>query len=140
MTKAVSSSKATAPKKSNVTRFPKVSTSPHQLDKSLYTKINRYVEDHSWRHLAAEVKAFVHEQYTPAYSLVTEGRITATELEREIKSYIPSRTYIEDYAKGRPICYRYTNTLANFFQQRYALENHNPCDEFLMKLDAGIKP
>lgn len=118
----------------NVTPLKTIPSTPNELDKVLYQKIGDYVHEHSWRSLAAKVKAFVNNQYKDAFALVTEGKITADELEKEIKSQIPSRTYIEDYAKGRPICYRYTNTLANFFAQDYVLRNHNACDEFLERI------
>jgi hypothetical protein len=108
-------------------------TTPSELDKVLHLKIQEYMETYSWRQLAAAVKEFVQDQFKPAYRFVSEGKITPEELEAEIKSHIPSRTYIEDYAKGRPICYRYTNTLANFFQQEYILHNHNPCQQYLHK-------
>lgn len=124
-----------APKTNSSVRL--VSTlpaTPWELDKVLHVKIEQYLEEHSWRRLAAEVKEFVQGQFTPAYRLVSDGEITPEELEAEIKSHIPSRTYIEDYAKGRPICYRYTNTLANFFQQDYILKNHDPCRQFAHKL------
>ena len=117
-----------------VTRLPGTPTTPSQLDKILYRKIEAYLREHSWRQLAEEVKQFVQEQYKPAYRLVSEGQIEPDELEREIKSQIPSRAYIEQYSKGRPICYRYTNTLANFFDQKYILENHDPCQEYLLKM------
>ena len=117
-----------------ITRLPGVPSTPSQLDKILYRKIESYLQQHSWRQLAEQVKQFVQEQYKPAYRLVSEGKIEPDELDREIKSQIPSRAYIEQYSKGRPICYRYTNTLANFFEQKYILENHNPCQEYLTKL------
>jgi len=117
-----------------ITRLKTVATSPSELDKSLYAQIKTYVEKNSWRQLAVQIKTFVREQYKPAYSLVSEGRLSPDALEKEIKSHIPSRTYIEEYASGRPICYRYTNSLANFFKQEYTLKNHDSCEEFLKKL------
>lgn len=120
----------------NITRLPTHPSTPSELDALLYKKINEYVEQHSWRALAADVKAFVNHQYKAAYGLVADGTITPEDLEKEIKSQIPSRTYIEEYAKGRPICYRYTNTLANFFGQEYVLKNHNACDEYLIKVNS----
>lgn len=107
---------------------------PGELDAILHKMIERHLKNHSWRELAASVKEFVQQQFKPAYRLVSDGAITPEQLESEIKSHIPSRTYIEDYSKGRPICYRYTNTLANFFAQEYALHNHNPCEEYLRKV------
>ncbi|GAB1264951.1 hypothetical protein NBRC116493_21490 [Aurantivibrio infirmus] len=117
-----------------VTRLQTPATSPFELDKSLYAQIKVYVAENSWRQLAEQVKVFVRNQYKPAYSLVSEGKLSPDALEKEIKSHIPSRTYIEEYANGRPICYRYTNTLANFFKQEYVLKNHDSCTEFLKKL------
>lgn len=117
-----------------ITRLKTAAASPSELDKSLYAQINAYVEKNSWRQLAGQVKTFVREQYKPAYSLVSEGKLSPDALEKEIKSHIPSRTYIEEYASGRPICYRYTNSLANFFKQEYVLKNHDSCEEFLKKL------
>lgn len=107
---------------------------PSELDKILHERIQCYLKNHSWRQLAAAVKEFVQEQFKAADRLVLNGVVTQEQLDSEIKSHIPSRTYIEDYAKGRPICYRYTNTLANFFEQKYTLRNHNPCHEYLVKL------
>lgn len=107
--------------------------SPRELDKVLHLRIQQYLELNSRRQLAAAVKEFVQNQFKPAYRLVSEGEITPEEFETEMKSHIPSKTYIEDYAKGRPICYRYTNTLANFFQQDYVLHNHDPCQQFVGK-------
>ena len=118
----------------NITRLLPTPTTPSELDKLLYKQIQDYVAKHSWRSLAAEVKSFVNNQYKSAYGLVADGTISPDELEREIKSQIPSRTYIEEYSKGRPICYRYTNTLANFFNQEYVLSNHDACEEFLVKV------
>ena len=121
-----------------VTHFPSKVNSVYHLDQVLSKLILSYVEEHSWRKLAAAVNSFVRGQFKPAYRLVAEGKIEPEELEAEIKSYLPSRSYIEAYAKGTAICYRYTNTLANFFQQRYVFENFDPCDQYLFKLDDKI--
>ena len=118
----------------NVTHLRSTPGTPSELDATLYKQIQVYVKKHSWRHLANEVKRFVNELYKPAFGLVADGTISPDSLEKEIKAQIPSRTYLEDYLKGRPICYRYTNTLANFFKQEYVLRKHNPCDEYLIKL------
>ncbi len=118
----------------NITRPLPTPTTPSELDKLLYKKIQDFVAKNSWRSLATEVKSFVNNQYKSAYGLVADGTISPEELEKEIKSQIPSRTYIEEYSKGRPICYRYTNTLANFFNQEYVLKNHDACEEFLIKV------
>lgn len=120
----------------NVAPFPKTHVqSVYELDKVLSALIHEYVKEHSWRKLAAEVNSFVHDQYKPAYRLVTEGKITPDALEAEIKSYRPSRSYIEAFSKGTAICYRYTNTLANFFRQRYSFKNFDPCDQYMIKLN-----
>lgn len=119
----------------NVTRLRATPSTPSELDAQLYRRIQNYVTENSWRQLASEVKRYVNDQYKSAYGLVADGTISPEDLEKEIKSQIPSRTYIEDYVNGRPICYRYTNTLANFFNQHYVLKNHNPCTEFLVKLN-----
>lgn len=111
------------------------SQSVYQLDKVLSVQIHEYVKAHSWRKLSEEVRTFVNEQYKPAFKLVVEGKITPDALEFEIKSCRPSRSYIEAFAKGTAICYRYTNTLANFFEQRYAFKNFNPCEEFMIKIE-----
>lgn len=116
-----------------IARIVKKPTTPSELDKVLYLKIEDYLNEKSWRQLAKEVKDFVQTQYKSAYGLVAEGKITPDELDKEIKSQIPSRAYIEQYVKGRPICYRYTNTLANFFGQQYVLSNHNPMEEYLSR-------
>ena len=121
----------------NITHLYSEPTSPTELDAVLYQQITKYVDKHSWRQLAREIKEFVNDQYKPAFARVADGTITPEELEKEIKSYVPSRAYIEDYVKGRPICYRYTNTLANFFRQSYVLKNHDPCSEFLVKLKSA---
>lgn len=119
----------------NVRLFSTLPATPSELDRFLHHKIQQYLQTHSWRQLAAAVKQFVQDQFKPAYRLVSDGEIRPEELEAEIKSHIPSRTYIEDYSKGRPICYRYTNTLANFFDQEYVLSNHDPCQQYVSKLE-----
>ncbi len=122
---------------SNVATLPSRVQSVYDLDKTLSKQILDYVNAHSWRKLARDVSAYVRAQYKPAYRLVAEGSISPDALEGEIKSYLPSRSYIEAFAKGRPICYRYTNTLANFFHQPYEFKNFDPCSQYLVKLDDG---
>ncbi|GAB1259153.1 hypothetical protein [Aurantivibrio plasticivorans] len=121
----------------NVKPFPQVPNTPFALDKTLYHAIAVYLETGTWRQLSSEIKDFVRSQYVDAFELVTKGDITPKQLEDEIASHIPSRSYIEQYSKGRAVCYRYLNTLANFFEHKYTLSNHNPCDQFLEKITSA---
>lgn len=112
----------------------RASITPCQLDQALYVKIQRYVEETSWRQLAQNLEKMVRRQFAPALELVDSERVLIEEVERQIKLNVPSKKYIQDYIQGRPICYRYTNTLANFFKHEYTLKNHNPCDDYIARL------
>ena len=106
---------------------------PHALDTRLHACIKRYTAEHSMKKLAIEVEKFVRGEFRPAYNLVADGKLEPQALEDEIKSNIPSRTYIMDYANGRPICLRYTNTLAKFFDVKFSIGNYNACDNFFAR-------
>ncbi|TQV81322.1 hypothetical protein FKG94_09530 [Exilibacterium tricleocarpae] len=117
----------------------RASITPCQLDQALYVKIQRYVEEKSWRQLAQNLEKMVRHQFAPALELVDSERMLIEEVERQIKLNVPSKKYIQDYVQGRPICYRYTNTLANFFAHEYSLRNHNPCDDYIARLTSKAK-
>ncbi|GLS25598.1 hypothetical protein [Marinibactrum halimedae] len=113
--------------------FP-ISSSPAQLDHTLQKLIADYVKVYSWRDLAEHVAASVRRQYAQGEYLVEEGLISSCELEAHMKSQIPSRKYLQDFAKGRPICWRYTNTIANFFGHQYVARNYNPQNDLYERL------
>ena len=118
----------------------RTSITPCQLDRALYVKIQAYVREYSWRRLAEDIEKMVRRQFAPALDLVDSEKILIEEVERQIKLNVPSKKYIQDYIQGRPICYRYTNTLANFFAHEYVLRNHNPCDDYVARLTLNHQP
>lgn len=121
----------------NVTKLQQTPREIEPLNQMLIQHIEGHIatKGNSWRKLEQEVLTFVRNRYKSAYSLVADGTITADEIEKEIKSHAPSFTYINNFVKGQAICIRYTNTLANFFEQKYSFSNFNPCDAFLKKVE-----
>ena len=106
---------------------------PHALDTYLHACIKKYALEHSMKKLADQVEIFVRNEFKPAYEKVATGEISPKILEDEIKSNIPSRPYIIQYSQGRPICLRYTNTLAKFFGVQYSIGNYDACTNFFSR-------
>lgn len=105
---------------------------PSMLDQRLYQKIDKYREKpgNSYASLSKEITRFVKDQYSDCWGLVQIGQIDQTKLEKSINDQIPGETYIRQYCQGRPICFRYTNTLANFFELEYQIRNFDPAKDF----------
>lgn len=104
---------------------------PASIDFQLHKEINNYISGHgkTYATLARDIDHFVRKQYTEMWNLVEDGVITQNQLEKHIKDHTPSRSYLHDYAKGRPICFRYTNTIANFFKVKYTIHNFDPSND-----------
>ncbi|MBX2808132.1 MAG: hypothetical protein KTR20_05815 [Cellvibrionaceae bacterium] len=104
---------------------------PCDVDSQLHKVIIKYlsVDGRSYSTLARDIDRFVRNQYEWIWNLVEEGKITQAQLEKHMKDHTPSRSYLHDYVKGRPICFRYTNTIANFFNINYSISNFNPPED-----------
>ena len=109
---------------------------PSLLDQRLYQAIENYrnIPGNSWLSLARDVVSYVNKLYEPCWALVEAGRLDKDTLERNIYDNTPSETYIRQFRGGRPICFRYTNTLANFFGLQYTINNFNPAKDFEVNL------
>jgi len=105
---------------------------PSILDEMLYQEIEDYrsIKGNSYAKLSEELNIFVRQQFRDCWNLVDEGRVTADDLEKQIRNQVPSDKYIRDYVNGRPICFRYTNTIANFFGVNYSVSNFDPAKDF----------
>ncbi|WP_020408957.1 hypothetical protein [Hahella ganghwensis] len=94
-----------------------------ELDQALHSYIEQYTKRKSFRTLTAEIKKFVIDQFEESD---LKDRCTAEEYQAFIKECTPSRAYLQQYVDGRAICFRYTNTLANFFNVRFTIASYNP--------------
>lgn len=105
---------------------------PSVLDRVLHREIEGYRQKpgNSYTKLSEELNQFVRSQYTDCWNFVEIGRVSSEELEKNIRYQVPSEKYIRDYCNGRPICFRYTNTIANFFGLEYQIRNFNPAKDF----------
>lgn len=114
---------------------------PTHIDSQLHQMIQSYLSKrgHTYATLARDIDDFVRAQYKEAWHLVEYGEITQHELEKHIKDHIPSRSYLHDYAGGRPICFRYTNTIANFFDVKYRIYNFDPSQDLKEFLNLQAK-
>lgn len=108
-----------------------IARSPTELDQRLrFEAIRLHKSGLSWRQMARDVEASVKARFSDSYQLVSEGKLTTSQLDKAMKPHIPSHTYIQEFCKGRAVCYRYTNTLANFLGVNYTLSNFDPCEEY----------
>ena len=112
-----------------------IPNTPAQMDSVLRQHIKHYIEDHSWRYLEREISVFVRALYEKLTPYVEDGTITAKKMEQEIKSHIPTKSYIHDYYNGRTINYRYTNNFAEFFSVPYSLTNHDAAQDFIDRIN-----
>ena len=102
-------------------------TSPTQLDSLLYQHISTYVAEFSFVKLEAALTEMVYLQFKESYQQADDDEKQC--IEKKIAQYIPTREQLRRYIAGEAICFRRANTLANFFNVSYALNNHNPaCD------------
>lgn len=109
--------------------------SPIELDQVLRSKVRGYTNHYSIKKLEQDIKDFVVAQYEELRPLILSKGVTEAEIDDQITLYTLSDSYIDMYASGKDICYRYINTLANFFDYVYFLYNFNPCEE-LMRFSA----
>lgn len=114
---------------------------PADIDFQLHKAINNYTakSGQTYATLARDIDEFVRHQYKGMWYLVEDGSITQNQLEKHIKDHTPSRSYLHDYAKGRPICFRYTNTIANFFNVKYTIHNFDPSQDLKLFLDLTVE-
>ena len=109
---------------------------PCELDAVLNALIKDYTnkKGNTYASLAHEMKLFVETQYRDAYALIEEGSIDEDQLEKHIEMHCPRRSYLHQYANGRPICFRYTNTIANFFDVEYTIRSFSPADDLVRQI------
>jgi len=106
---------------------------PAYLDRMLFKKIEEFrrFRGNSYARLSEEINQYVRRLYTECWNLVDEhDDVTEEEIEKSIRSHVPSDRYISDYHRGRPICFRYLNTMANFFGLEYRISNFDPSKDF----------
>lgn len=103
-------------------------STPYELDKLLQKQIN---EQGSRRQLHAYLVDYVEQQYSQAQVLLDKGTISPQQLDSHKQKHTPSRTYLDHFANGQPICFRYTNTIANALDTEYYLTNFDPAEELL---------
>ena len=112
---------------------------PADLDLQIHTAIKHYLtaKNRTYSTLARDIDEFVRRQYKNKWDLVEEGKLTQAQLEKHMKDHTPSRSYLHDYVKGRPICFRYTNTIANFFNIKFIINNFAPPEDLqaLLKIN-----
>ncbi|GEM_PF-2963579 len=110
---------------------------PAHIDFQLHEAIESYIshQGNTYATLARDIDHFVRDQYKEMWYLVEEGEMTQHQLEKHMKDHTPSRSYLYDYAKGRPICFRYTNTIANFFEVKYKIYNFDPSKDLHASLE-----
>ncbi|MBT3505161.1 MAG: hypothetical protein HN475_05245 [Piscirickettsiaceae bacterium] len=99
-------------------------TSPAKLDFQLFEHITGYVEQYSFVKLEAALTETVYSQFKRHYQQADESQKAL--IRKQIEQYIPSRQQLKNYINGEPIYYRCANTIANFFQVPYTLNNHDP--------------
>ncbi len=110
---------------------------PSEVDYEIHRTIKNYisVKGKTYSTLARDIDEYVRRQYKDIWNLVEEGKLTQARLEKHIKEHTPSRSYLYDYANGRSICFRYTNTIANFFEVDYSITNFNPSEDLDKSLE-----
>jgi hypothetical protein len=109
---------------SNDTLISEQITSAAKLDFQLFEHITNYVNQNSFVKLEAALTQMVYSQFEAHYQQASEVEKLA--IRKQIERYVPNRQKLKAYLDGHPICYRCTNTLANFFQVPYVLINHDP--------------
>ena len=104
---------------------------PAKLDRQLRAEIFDYLEvdEHSFSTLARDIDQYVRHQYRDAWELIEDGCLKEEQLHEHIAAHCPKVEYLMDYAKGGAMCFRYTNSVANFFGIRYRLSSFNPADD-----------
>ena len=108
---------------------------PCELDKELRHKMSAYLLHNSSWNLALEIEEYIKITYKKAWSVVRRGRISERQLNKHIKNHCPSKTHLDDFVVGKPISFRYINTIANFFGVNYSINNFDPSNEFLTSID-----
>ncbi|WNO08394.1 hypothetical protein [Teredinibacter sp. KSP-S5-2] len=112
-------------------------STPYELDKLLQKQIN---EQSSRRQLHAYLVDYVEQQYNHAQVLVAKGTISQQQLDSHKLKHTPSRAYLDNFANGQPICFRYTNTIANALDTEYYLTNFDPAEELLKTVNDKTSP
>ena len=109
---------------------------PSELDFILHQKIEAYRDKkgNSYRKLSEELYQYVRREHLYLWERVEKGVLEEDDLLKLIKSRVPSDTYIRDFCNGRPICYRYTNTLACFFDVDYTFTKFEGAKDTEMQL------
>lgn len=97
---------------------------PAELDDVLRQRILKYTSrrSYSYSKLAERLAEFVREQYATAPGVDD----TDAAVEHHLSMHCPKRSFLNQYAKGGAMCFRYINTVANFFDVQYTLSNFNP--------------
>ena len=106
---------------------------PSLLDLEIIKAIHSYrksEKNRSYASLATELGEYVRDLYSNMSEYIKVKGIDLSVLEKHISDQIPSETYIRDFCNGRSICFRYTNTLANFLGVKYEIRNYNPAKDF----------
>ena len=125
----------------SILKFEDTSKLPSHVDAILQQKIRSYLDEGgTYSKLAQEMDAYVRKQYKDAWDLVEDQLISEAQLEQHIKNHCPKRSYINDYARGRPICFRYTNTIANFFNVQYKIRNFDPAEDLAYSIESRAIP
>jgi len=105
---------------------------PADLDAVLRDRIAKWRKrsGNSYIKLERRLKAFVEEQYQQLQGAVLSDKA----LEHHLAMHCPKKSYLNQYANGHAMCYRYTNTLANFFGVNYSLSNFDPAQDLQRSL------
>lgn len=109
---------------------------PATLDMALRSQIYNYLDEekNTFSTLARDIDQYVRDQYKSSWELVESGMITEEQLLDHISSHCPKRTYLHNYAKGGAMCFRYTNSLANYFGISYRLSSFNPAQDLELSI------
>ncbi len=101
------------------------------IDKALKQHITVYIATNSLVKLEAALANMVYKQFKPSYQRASDSE--KQRIKQEIVFCSPPRQRIRHYLLGDDICFHHLNTLANFFELDYSLNNHDPATAYLKK-------
>ena len=110
-----------------------------ELDSKLKLHVKNYltIKGNSTRTLPEDISSHISHLYL---ALTTDEKaiVDPEELEVDVKKNTPSRTLLMDYYRhGKPMCTRYINALAVFFNQEYSVCQYNPALDLVERFKAN---